>query len=168
LFSAPTGELVGSHRKLRLRSNLQLFHDALTLSCNETGATAKLRGDLFVRFSFGEAPQQLFLLRRELVAVRRWHLQVGPPIRSNGSSSGKITLFARVDQCGAHMLQRIKMARTNELNAKAPTTCAPCGAGRDDVGGTPTLFRKAFYIKGDDDLRRVSLAYAFQVFQPTF
>jgi hypothetical protein len=57
-------KLAGSRHELRLRSDLQLFHDALTLSCNETGATAKLPGDLFVRFSFGEAPQQLPLLRR--------------------------------------------------------------------------------------------------------
>jgi hypothetical protein len=87
LVSAPTGKLVGSRRKLRLRSDLQLFHDALTLSCNETGAAAKLSGDLVVCFSFGEAPQQLLLLRRQLFAVRRWYLllQVGPPIRSNYS-----------------------------------------------------------------------------------
>jgi hypothetical protein len=28
----------------------------------------------------------------------------------------------------------------------------------------PTLFRKAFHIKGNDDLRGVSLTYALQVF----
>ena len=162
MFSAPTGKLVGSHRKLRLRSNLQLFHDALTLSCNETGATAKLRGDLFVRFSFGEAPQQLFLLRRELVAVRRWYLQVGPPIRSTCGVGKLLSSPEWIN--AAYMLKRIKKAWTDELTPRH----APWDAGRDDVGATPTLFRKAFYIKGDDDLRRVSLAYAFQVFQPTF
>jgi hypothetical protein len=95
LVSAPIGKLVGSRRKLRLRSDLQLFHDALTLSCNEAGAAAKLSGDLVVCFSFGEAPQQLLLLRRQLFAVRRWYLllQVGPPIRSN-RDSGEITHFA--------------------------------------------------------------------------
>jgi hypothetical protein len=71
---------VGSRRKLRFRSDLQLFHDALTLRCNETGAAAKLSGDLFVCFALSEPPQQLLLLRRQLVAVRRWYLplQVGP------------------------------------------------------------------------------------------
>jgi len=29
---------------------------------------------------------------------------------------------------------------------------------------SPTLFRKAFHIKGNDDLRWVSLTYALQVF----
>ena len=29
---------------------------------------------------------------------------------------------------------------------------------------SPTLFRKAFHIKGDDDLRWVTLTYALQVF----
>jgi hypothetical protein len=31
----------------------------------------------------------------------------------------------------------------------------------------PTLFRKAFHIVGDDDVRWVGLAYAFQVFETT-
>jgi hypothetical protein len=33
---------------------------------------------------------------------------------------------------------------------------------------SPTLFRKAFHIKGNNDLRGVSLTYALQVFQTTF
>ena len=33
---------------------------------------------------------------------------------------------------------------------------------------SPTSFRKAFHIKGNDDLRWVSLTYALQVFQTTF
>ena len=82
LVSAPTGKLVGSRLKLRLRSDLQFFHDPLTLRCDDIGAAAKLSSNLFVCFPFGEAPQQLLLLRRQLVVVSRWYsLQVGLPIR---------------------------------------------------------------------------------------
>jgi hypothetical protein len=71
LVSVPIGKLMGRRHKLRLRADLQLFHDPLTLCCNEIGAAAKLSGDLFVCFSLGEAPQQLLLLLRKLVVVRR-------------------------------------------------------------------------------------------------
>jgi hypothetical protein len=71
LVSVPIGKLMGRRHKLRLRADLQLFHDPLTLCCNEIGAAAKLSGDLFVCFFLGEAPQQLLLLLRKLVVVRR-------------------------------------------------------------------------------------------------
>jgi hypothetical protein len=108
--------------KLRLRSDFQFFHDPLTLRCNEIGAAAKLSGDLFVCFALSEAPQHLLLLRRQLVAVRRWYLplQVGPPIRSN-RANGEITLFASEDQRGAE-------------------TCAGRGPSRD--GGPSAIGRK--------------------------
>jgi hypothetical protein len=34
LISPPTGKLIGSGRELRWRSDLQLFHDRLTLRCD--------------------------------------------------------------------------------------------------------------------------------------
>ena len=66
----PTGKLAGSRRELRLRTDVQLFHDPLTLRCDEIGVAAKLSGDLFVCFPVGEAPKQFLLLRRQLVVVR--------------------------------------------------------------------------------------------------
>ena len=60
----PIGKLAGSRRELRLRSDLQLFHERLTLRGDEIGVAAELFGNLFVCFSFGEAPQQLLLVPR--------------------------------------------------------------------------------------------------------
>ncbi len=66
---SPTGELAGSRLELRLRSDLKLFHDPLTLRCNWFGGAAELSGNLFVCFYLGEAPQQLPLLRRQLISM---------------------------------------------------------------------------------------------------
>jgi hypothetical protein len=67
----PIGKLAGSRLEPRLGADLQLFHDPLTLRCDEIGAATELSGNLLVCFSSGEAPQQLPLLRRQLVVVRR-------------------------------------------------------------------------------------------------
>lgn len=53
-------------------------------------------------------------------------------------------------------------------DAAAPVACC-CRVSLpavtiEKVGVVPTLFRKAFHVVGDDDLRRVSFADSLQVF----
>jgi hypothetical protein len=71
----PTDKSAGSLGELRLRSDLQLVHDELTLSRDEIAAAAQLAGNLPVGFSPGEASQQLPLLRRKAIFFG-WKAQV--------------------------------------------------------------------------------------------
>jgi hypothetical protein len=84
-----------------------------------------------------------------------------PKRRSNGAAHGPVLVS------GAKLATHFGVSRQHveRLTAAGVIERRVRAAAR---WWSPTLFRKAFYIKGDDDLRRVSFAYAFQVFQPTF
>jgi hypothetical protein len=114
-----TDKSAGSLGELRLRSDLQLVHDELTLSCDEIAAAAQLAGNLLVGFSPGKASQQLPLLRRQTVFFG-WKAQVTSPIRS----SRKVTFFAREDQRpspAAACRRRVVMARCRDaLRYRSP------------------------------------------------
>ena len=58
--------------------------------------------------------------------------------------------------CGANVTQKISDCYDLALFAWFPLARCPAS--------NPTLFRKAFHIKGNDDLRWVSLTYTLQVF----